>query len=325
MPTRFIRLLTTAVFAFAASTMLGAQQAPKLTSGEIRGLAAIQVQITAAHDSMNALLAASRNKTAAAQQTLQGEVRQVISAILARHSLTDAEFQRRRFLVSTDGEMRKEFDATIAKLTGAPLPGQLAAAPVVPVPAGEVGAHLGHIVNGFGDTPDRMGLLPAALAEARIATQHAELASRNTSDLSAMQLHAGHVIHAIDPTVVTMGPGRGYGAKRAATAVAAHIELAAMAAGASANVKTHAVHVATAARAMVTRADQALELARRIRSATAAADAAPLMGQLVSLCQQLTAGADVNGDGRITWDGGEGGLQQAQEHVTLLLRGETPR
>jgi hypothetical protein len=38
------------------------------------------------------------------------------------------------------------------------------------------------------------------------------------------------------------------------------------------------------------------------------------------LSQQLAAGIDTNVDGRITWE--EGGLQQAEEHVMLLVAGE---
>jgi hypothetical protein len=46
------------------------------------------------------------------------------------------------------------------------------------------------------------------------------------------------------------------------------------------------------------------------------------MSQLVSMCNQLTNGADSNADGRVDWGNGEGGLQQADEHIKLLLAGE---
>jgi hypothetical protein len=38
--------------------------------------------------------------------------------------------------------------------------------------------------------------------------------------------------------------------------------------------------------------------------------------------QQLMSGVDANNDGRISWEPGEGGLQQAQQHMELLLKGE---
>ena len=80
--------------------------------------------------------------------------------------------------------------------------------------------------------------------------------------------------------------------------------------------------VATSARNVVLRCDQAVVLAQQIQGATSATDAAKLMSQLVSVTDQLVAGFDANGDGKITWEAGEGGLQQAQEHVTLMLATE---
>ena len=135
-----------------------------------------------------------------------------------------------------------------------------------------------------------------------------------------MKTHAGHVINALDPTVVTAGPGLGYGLKKAATGIAMHIDLAAKAAGASPNVVTHAKHIATSANNVVTRADQLLAIAKQVQAATDAPAAAALVSQMISLSQQLMAGVDTNGDGQITWE--EGGLQQAQEHVNLMLAGE---
>ena len=159
-------------------------------------------------------------------------------------------------------------------------------------------------------------------AEARTAAQHAAIAGRNSTNLDAMKLHAGHVLNCIDPTIVTSGPCLGYGVKKAALGVATHIELAAKTPGASPNVVTHANHVATSARNTVTRADSVDVIAKAVQAATSAEEAAKLVSQLVSLTTQLTAGFDANGDGRITWQQGEGGLQQAQEHVNLLLAGE---
>jgi hypothetical protein len=105
--------------------------------------------------------------------------------------------------------------------------------------------------------------------------------------------------------------------------VATHIELAAKAQGASPKVVAHSVHIATSARNTVQRADQIVALAKQIQAATSATDAAALVSQMVSQCDQLMAGADTNGDGRITWEAGEGGLQQVQQHVNLMLAAET--
>lgn len=182
--------------------------------------------------------------------------------------------------------------------------------------------HIGHVLDSFMNTPEKKGLLPTAQAEAAIAATHAALGAKATDNLNAMKLHAGHVIHAVDPSVEATGPGLGYGVKRAATGVAQHVTLAAGTAGASANIKTHATHVAAAATAVAQRADEIVALAQRIRAAATPADAAPLAAQLATLCQQLVTGVDTNKDGTIGWQTPEGGLQHAQQHMDLLKKGE---
>jgi glycine/D-amino acid oxidase-like deaminating enzyme len=161
--------------------------------------------------------------------------------------------------------------------------------------------------------------------EAKTAATHAALGARDPNNLDAMKLHAGHVLNALDPTIVATGPGKGYGAKRAALGVASHIDLAAKAPGASQNVITHAVHIGTAARSAAARADQVIALARQIQAATTAVEAAKLYSQMVPLAQQVYEGFDANSDGRIGWQEGEGGLAQAEQHVTLMLNGEVIR
>jgi hypothetical protein len=288
---------------------------------DITALAKVHVAISMAQDSIDAQLAQARNKTLAAQQGLRDKFRGQVEEILHHSGMTEAEYNRKTFLISSDTAARRTFDGIVAKMTGVPTPGQVANAnKTVPVPTGAVGMHIGHVVNGFGDTPGGQALLTIAMAEARVAAQHATLAARNTADLAYMKLHAGHVISALDPTIVAGPPGLGYGLKKAATGIATHIDLAAKAAGASPNVIMHAKHVATSANNVVTRADQLLAIAKQIQAATDAPAAAALVSQMISLSQQLIAGVDTNGDGQITWE--EGGLQQAQEHVTLMLAGE---
>lgn len=182
--------------------------------------------------------------------------------------------------------------------------------------------HIGHVMTSFKDTPNQQGFLPAAMAEAKIAAQHAGLAAKAPDNLDAMKLHAGHVIHAIDPTIETKGPGLGYGVKRAVAGASQHVGFAAKAEGASANVKTHAGHVSASLGNVTKRADEMVALAQRIRAATSAAEAAPLVTQLNTLGGQLSAGVDANSDGQIGWQVGEGGLQQADQHMGLMKKGE---
>ena len=311
------------------STPAGQPPATTLTLTEVRALAEAHVAVSMVHDSSDLYAAKPKNKTVAAQRELAAKKAATLTEVLKAKGLTDDQYRRQRYLVSTNGELRLQFDSIVAKLTGAPLPGRPAATASAPgavpasaLPAGMVGTHIGHVVTSFVDTPDKVGFLTIALTEAAVASQHATFAQRTPTDLAAMQLHAGHVIHALDPSIVATGPAKGFGVKRAAGGMAQHIELAAKEPTASANVKIHTPHIATAARSVVTRAEQAIALAKQIQAASSAADAAKLVTQLASVCAQLTPGTDLNADGRIEWGGGEGGLQQAQEHLTLLLAGE---
>jgi hypothetical protein len=174
-------------------------------------------------------------------------------------------------------------------------------------------------VNGFNDAPNGMGLLATAMGEARVAAQHAALATRQPDNLNYMKTHAGHVINALDPTIVAAGPGLGYGLRKAALGVATHIELAAAAQGASSQVVTHSKHVAIAARNTSARVDQLLALAQKVQAATTAEEAAGLVSQIASLADQLIPGSDANGDGRITYEEREGGLQHAEDHMRFML------
>jgi hypothetical protein len=308
-------------FAIPCAAQVQAATAAAMSKDELTALAKVHVAIGVAQDSIDAQLAQSKNKTVAAQQGLRDKFRTQVAEILQQSGMTEADFDRKTFVISSDTAARRTFDGIVAKMTGVPTPGQVANAnKTVPVPAGPVGVHIGHVVNGFKDTPNGQALLTVAMTEARTAAQHATLAARNTSDLNYMKTHAGHVLNALDPTIEPKGPGLGYGLKRAATGVATHIELAAKAEGASPNVILHAKHVATAANNVVARCDQLIGIAKQIQAATDATAAAALVSQMISLSQQLIAGVDTNGDGRITWE--EGGLQQAQEHVTLMLAGE---
>lgn len=321
------------VFAAPAAAQQATSQA--LGRDEIVVLARAELAIAKVRDSVNALLALPRNKTREAQPELQKHLLAQRAEVLKQNGLTAEEYRRRSFVITTDDAARKIFDSVMVAMTGAALPGVAIVAAnagrggapnaptMAPAMPGPGGVHIGHVANAWADAPMGAGLLPTAISEARIAATHASLAARQPTNLEYMKTHAGHVINAVDPAVVAAGPGLGFGVKKAATLMVTHIELAATATGASTNVVTHAKHIAAAARNTISRADQVVALAQKVQRATSAAEAAPLVAQMATLAGQLMAGADANGDGRITWDAGEGGLQQADDHLQLMLKGET--
>ena len=179
--------------------------------------------------------------------------------------------------------------------------------------------HVAHVSERFAGTPENQGLLATALADAGVAAQHARLGAQDPSNLEAMKRHAGHIIHAIDPSRVEEGPGSGYGLHKAADYLMKHGELAGKSQGATPNVTTHSPHVAASARNTLQRADQIVALAVTIRDyVESAEEAAALFAELKAVADQLVAGVDANGDGRVGWQEGEGGLQQVQEHVNFM-------
>jgi hypothetical protein len=182
--------------------------------------------------------------------------------------------------------------------------------------------HIGHVMTAWKDTPSMTGFLPAAAADAKVAATHAGLAAKSPDNLDMMKTHAGHVLNALDPTLVAKGPGSGYGVKKAAAGALQHVGLAAKTEGASANVKTHAAHVSASLEDVVKWTDEAIATAQKIQAATTAAEAAPLVTQLVAQTNAIANGMDANKDGTIGWQTGEGGLAQAQTHMGLMMKGE---
>ena len=129
-----------------------------MSKDEITAFAKVQVAISQPHDSADAQLAAARNKKDNVQTQLQEKLRTQIADILHHNGMTEDEYKRKTFIVSTDQPVRKTFDGAVAQLTGVPTPGQVpltpgSRAPATNLPAGAVGTHIGHVVNGFGDTP----------------------------------------------------------------------------------------------------------------------------------------------------------------------------
>jgi hypothetical protein len=306
-----------------AAPLPAQQQAGTPSRDELAALARTQLAITAAHDSSNKELSKSGNKTDKAQAELKEKFQARVAEILHHSGMTEAQYRRGTFLISTDTGVRRLFDSITVALSGAPLPGAVQRTAQLPVPPGPAGVHAGHVANAFDDTPNLgWGLLPTAIAEARIAQQHATLATRMPDNLEYMKTHSGHVLHALDPASIPglMAPGLGYGVKKAANGVVTHIELAGAAPGAPQQIVLHSKHIAIAGRNTLVRVDQVIALAQKVRAATTAAEAASLVSQMAAIAEQLMAGTDANSDGRITWEMGEGGLQHADDHIRMMLK-----
>jgi len=165
--------------------------------------------------------------------------------------------------------------------------------------------HAGHVMTNWRDTPGGRGFLPVAVDEARVAVLHARLAAKAGS-LDDIKLHAGHVLHALDPAIERTGPGAGYGVRKAATGALQHLELATAAEGATASVKKYGAQASTSLAQALELVDQAVAAAERARSAGDAADAARRAADLAALTARIA----------------EEALQRAQADMTQLLKAE---
>jgi len=186
----------------------------------------------------------------------------------------------------------------------------------------EVITHLAHLTTAFFDTPQGMGIIPAGMAEASIAAEYVQIAGRDSQSLRTMTGNMQNVLHAIDPNEVGNGAGLGYGFKRAAQDVLAHIELAMAVEGASSTVLFHGPYVVRAATGAISRADDAIAMARQVRGGQSAEITLPRVERLADLVRAMAYGDDRDGDGRIGQVESEVGLAQAWYHLNLIYRVE---
>lgn len=187
----------------------------------------------------------------------------------------------------------------------------------LPAPAAD---RLAHLATASTETPGDMGFVAAGMAEAAIAAEHVSLAGRNAADLSNMQRHMSHVLHAIDPTEVGQGPGMGFGVVAAARGILLEIEQVQGLDGLPGVVSFHAPYVARAARGTLGRADEAIGLARQIQRATSAAAAHRLVERLADTVRAMAYGSDRDEDGRIGHTEDEMGLAQVRYHLRPVER-----
>jgi len=165
--------------------------------------------------------------------------------------------------------------------------------------------HIGHVMTNWRDTPGSRGFLPVAVDEARVATLHAGLAAKSER-LDDIKLHAGHVLHALDPAVEPKGPGAGYGVRNATTGALQHLDFAVKADGATANLATHAPRVTSSLSNVLQWLDSAVATARSIRASTDLADARRSATDLAVVTRRI----------------GEEGLQPAHAAMETILKTE---
>lgn len=220
---------------------------------------------------------------------------------LAKYVLVDADGQVLPIL-NQDAMGLPLYAGRPVKITGERKGDALVVAKVEAIPSH---LHIGHVMTNWRDTPGTRGFLPVAIDEARVAVLHAGLAAKSAS-LDDIRLHAGHVLHALDPALEPKGPGAGYGVKKATAGAQQHLDFAAKADGATTIVTTQAADVSSALASVLDLLGQAIALAQRIQSATDLADARRSADDLATLTQRIS----------------DQGLQPAQTAMNVILKAE---
>ncbi|MCZ4281828.1 hypothetical protein O4H49_13640 [Kiloniella laminariae] len=184
--------------------------------------------------------------------------------------------------------------------------------------AAEDQPHIDHLIKHWEDTPQKQGLLTVLLGEAEIARTHADYAAGDLQNLDGMQLHAGHVLHALDPSALPKGPGMGYGLIKSAEGVALHAQLATEAESATDVIRVSGIMISSIGRNTAVRAQKAKELAQLVIEAGDAETTAPYAVELQALTSAIISGEDLNLDGKIVWYHKEGGLAVASAQIEVI-------
>ena len=130
------KFLAVALTSLIVAVPCVAQKAPApaamsaVARDDIVAFAKLSLSVAQVRDSIQKELAEPRNKTPQAQQQLREQLASGVEQVLHHAGMSEEEFRHKTYVVSTDSASRAVFDETIAKMTGAPLPGPLVA--VVP-------------------------------------------------------------------------------------------------------------------------------------------------------------------------------------------------
>ena len=178
-----------------------------------------------------------------------------------------------------------------------------------------------NVTKGSPATPGNVGFLRLAEIEAASASEQADKALA-AEDLETMRTHLRKLLTALDPRTEASESVSRTGLIYATAAINANLSIAQQMEEASVNLRTQA------GRAIVA-SDNVIEWSQGLADTTRAAlqfqslePAREMMASARGSLNHIIYGKDANGDGKIGWQKGEGGLQQVREYVEYLAKGE---
>jgi hypothetical protein len=184
--------------------------------------------------------------------------------------------------------------------------------------------HIGHTITGWKHSPGQKGLFQVAEQEADIALAHAGYAIERPDRLDLIQLHATHVMHAIDPESQKQGPGTGFGLKQALTEAVGHVTYAAESDDASQNIINFARPFTENAEDVLERSNLILALGEEILQDISVQEAFALAEEMLILASANVEGIDKDGDGSVSVKPDEYGIKQLRYQITEMIAREDP-
>jgi plastocyanin len=180
--------------------------------------------------------------------------------------------------------------------------------------------HVKHVMSGFPETPEKIGLVPGALEQESVLSQHVTflLDSIAKNNLPLAKRHLEH-IHNIatgndgakdidgNGKMEVVPPGDGFGIFKYLTTAVQHADLAAKTADASDNIKVKANQIKTTAANASTTLTQIQDLVVKAAATTKAADMKPLADQIAQLNDTVVKGVP-DASGAVSPTKGSGGL-----------------
>lgn len=113
----FLLIAWTALVAVPAPVSAQDPGGPPISVETMTAYARAYIAVAAVRDSVQLQLAAPKNKTTEAQAELRGRLRARVGEIIREHAMTEDEYRRITYRLSTDPELRKAFEEIMAALT----------------------------------------------------------------------------------------------------------------------------------------------------------------------------------------------------------------
>ncbi|WP_417594048.1 hypothetical protein [Oceanospirillum sp.] len=172
------------------------------------------------------------------------------------------------------------------------------------------------------DIRGQQGLLAIARSDAELIHTHASLAMQRAQDSDWVKMHAIHIRHTLAPASAESGAVSSYGLLKAVNHVKDRVELAMEQNDASDAIEFHGEQITLSADSVLERGQQLLALADQIIHTPRYSDLSGEAPKLVLLAEQILSGEDLNGDGEISWEDNEPGLDQAMKYLDYLKEKE---